>query len=77
MAEQYRLIPRWEAIRNIHFPPPGSRLAEFGEFRNAAQLRLIFEEFFFLEVGLALKRNLAREMHGIAFSYRPQNFASP
>ena len=72
VAEQYRLIPRWEAIRNIHFPPPGSRLAEFGEFRNAAQLRLIFEEFFFLEVGLALKRNLAREMHGIAFRTDPK-----
>ena len=72
VAEQYRLVPRWEAIRNIHFPPPGSRLTEFGEFRSAAQLRLIFEEFFFLEVGLALKRKRAREMPGIAFRTDPK-----
>ncbi|HEY3229245.1 MAG TPA: DEAD/DEAH box helicase, partial [Roseiflexaceae bacterium] len=67
VAEQYRLIPRWEAIRNIHFPPAGARLSELAEFRSAAHLRLIFEEFFFLETGLALKRKQAREVPGIAF----------
>ena len=72
VAEQYRLIPRWEALRNIHFPPPGSRLSEFGEFRSAAQLRLIFEEFFFLEVGLALKRKRAQEVPGISFRTDPR-----
>jgi ATP-dependent DNA helicase RecG len=72
VAEQYRLIPRWEALRNIHFPPPGSRLSEFGEFRSAAQLRLIFEEFFFLEIGLALKRKRARAVPGISFRTDPK-----
>jgi ATP-dependent DNA helicase RecG len=36
-------------------------------FRSPAQFRLIFEEFFWLETGLALKRNNARIQPGIAF----------
>ncbi|OFV99835.1 MAG: ATP-dependent DNA helicase RecG [Acidobacteria bacterium RIFCSPLOWO2_02_FULL_61_28] len=61
------LLPRWEAIRNAHFPAPGSRLTELDSFRSPAQVRLIFEEFFLLETGLALKRKRARERPGIAF----------
>ena len=36
-------------------------------FRAPAQFRLIFEEFFWLECGLALRRDRARELAGIAF----------
>jgi ATP-dependent DNA helicase RecG len=61
------LLPRWEALRNAHFPPPGTRLADLDSFRSPAQIRLIFEEFFLLETGLALKRKRAREQPGIAF----------
>ena len=61
------LLPRWEAIRNAHFPAPGTRLADLDAFRSPAQVRLIFEEFFLLETGLALKRKKAREQPGIAF----------
>ncbi|MBI3896395.1 MAG: ATP-dependent DNA helicase RecG [Acidobacteria bacterium] len=67
VAQQIGLIPRWEAIRNIHFPPPGTRLAGLDQARSPAHLRLIFEEFFLLETGLTLKRKKAREMPGIAF----------
>ena len=34
---------------------------------SPAQFRLIFEEFFWLECGVALKRNKARTLPGIAF----------
>ena len=36
-------------------------------FRSQQQFRLIFEEFFWLECGLALKRRKASAMPGIAF----------
>ncbi len=36
-------------------------------FRSQAQFRLIFEEFFWLECGVALKRSKARTMPGISF----------
>ncbi|HEY1204366.1 MAG TPA: ATP-dependent DNA helicase RecG [Bryobacteraceae bacterium] len=55
------------AIRDLHFPPPGSDLRLLNELRSQAQFRLIFEEFFWLECGLALKHSTARKQPGIAF----------
>ena len=42
------------------------------EFRSQAQFRLIFEEFFWLECGLALKHTSARKQPGIAFELTGQ-----
>ncbi|MBI4465318.1 MAG: ATP-dependent DNA helicase RecG [Acidobacteria bacterium] len=67
VLRQNRLTPRWEAIRNVHFPPPGSSLKELAEFRSPAHLRLIFEEFFFLQVRLAWKRLRDHQAVGIPF----------
>ena len=72
VAARCHLVPRWEAIRNVHFPPPGTQLAELAASRSAAHQRLIFEEFFFLESRLALKRKRAQETQGIAFRTDPQ-----
>ena len=58
---------RWTAIRDVHFPPPDSDLRLLNAFRSAAQFRLIFEEFFWLECGVALKRGKARTMPGVPF----------
>ena len=62
-----KLPDRWTAIRDTHFPPPDSDLRLLNAFRSPAQFRLIFEEFFWLECGVALKRSKARTLPGIAF----------
>ncbi len=62
------LPPREQALREAHFPSPGSDLRVLNAFRTPAQARLIFEEFFYLECGLALKRRRARSLEGIAFA---------
>jgi ATP-dependent DNA helicase RecG len=49
-----------DRLRDIHFPPPDSDLRLLNAFRSPAQFRLIFEEFFWLECGVALKRGKAR-----------------
>ena len=49
------------------FPPPETDLRLLNAFRSPAQFRLIFEEFFWLECGVALKRSKARAVPGIAF----------
>jgi ATP-dependent DNA helicase RecG len=67
IRRQLKLPDRWTAIRNTHFPPPDSDLRLLNAFRSPAQFRLIFEEFFWLECGVALKRNKARALPGIAF----------
>jgi ATP-dependent DNA helicase RecG len=61
------LPPRATALRETHFPPPEADLRLLNAFRTAPQFRLIFEEFFYLECGLALKRRKARTAEGIAF----------
>jgi ATP-dependent DNA helicase RecG len=72
IRERLRLLDRWTAIREAHFPSEGADLRLLNSFRSPAHFRLIFEEFFWLECGLALKRNKARLMPGIAFELTPQ-----
>ncbi|MGH9723032.1 MAG: ATP-dependent DNA helicase RecG, partial [Bryobacteraceae bacterium] len=67
IRQRLRLVDRWTALRDVHFPPPDSDLRLLNAFRSPAHFRLIFEEFFWLECGLALKRNRARAVPGIAF----------
>ena len=50
------LPPRRQALREAHFPPPGTSVEALDGFRTAAQQRLIFEEFFFFQLGLLLRR---------------------
>jgi ATP-dependent DNA helicase RecG len=67
VRRQLKLMDRWTAIRQTHFPPPDADLHLLNQFRSPAQFRLIFEEFFWLECGLALKRSTAKALPGIAF----------
>jgi ATP-dependent DNA helicase RecG len=67
IRNQLKLPDRWTAIRELHFPAPGTDLRLLNAFRTPAQWRLIFEEFFWLECGLSLKRAKARIQPGISF----------
>jgi ATP-dependent DNA helicase RecG len=61
---------RRDAISYTHFPPAGESLEALNQFRSPAQLRLIFEEFFFYQLSLALNRKIARKKDAIAFRLR-------
>ena len=50
------LPDRRAALAAVHFPPNGESLDELNRFRTSAQHRLIVEEFFLFQVGLALRR---------------------
>ena len=52
----------------MHFPPEGTPFVQLQSFATPAHRRLIFEELFFLELGLELKRRRMRERAGIAFA---------
>jgi ATP-dependent DNA helicase RecG len=67
LIARLKLPDRSTAIRHTHFPPPDSDLRLLNAFRSPAQFRLIFEEFFWLECGVALKRGKARTLPGIGF----------
>lgn len=55
MREKYGLISRQEALKDIHFPDP-QKASAYAEFKTASQKRIIFDEFFWLELYLAAKK---------------------
>jgi ATP-dependent DNA helicase RecG len=59
---------RLEALRQAHFPPAGTGMGDLQAFTTRAHARLIFEELFYLELGLELKRKRLRDRAGIAFT---------
>jgi ATP-dependent DNA helicase RecG len=61
---------RFEAIRFVHFPPATESVEALNSFRSRAHIRLIFEEFFFYQLSVALRKNLAQQQPGIAFRVR-------
>ncbi len=67
ILQQLKLPDLWTAVKNLHFPPSDADLRLLNAFRSPAQFRLIFEEFFWLECGLELKRARARLDPGIGF----------
>ncbi|PWU12743.1 MAG: ATP-dependent DNA helicase RecG [Bdellovibrio sp.] len=55
LLKRYHLMPRAQALRALH-QPETEKAAEYLAFRAPAQRRLIFEEFFWLELYLAARR---------------------
>ena len=56
LLKEQKLIPRAQALAEIHFPPEDSTILEYEAFRSKAHRRLIFEEFFWLVFTLQLIR---------------------
>ena len=61
------LISPREALRGVHWPEAGESLQNLLSARTPAHIRLIFEELFFIELGLELKRREQKAQTGIAF----------
>ena len=55
LRDKYRLVPLLEAIQNLH-QPDASLSQEYFTFCAPAQRRLIFEEFFFLQLYMTQKK---------------------
>ncbi|MGD0631668.1 MAG: ATP-dependent DNA helicase RecG [Terracidiphilus sp.] len=68
MLARLDLPDRESALREVHFPPEGTPFSQLQASATPAHRRLIFEELFFLELGLELKRRRMRERAGIAFA---------
>jgi ATP-dependent DNA helicase RecG len=61
------LISPREALEKVHWPDPGESIDDLLSSRTPAHVRLIFEELFFVELGLELKRREQKAQTGIAF----------
>jgi ATP-dependent DNA helicase RecG len=61
------LIDRNTAFWQAHWPEVGESLGKLQSARTPALFRLIFEELFFLELGVELKRRKMRAQTGVSF----------
>jgi ATP-dependent DNA helicase RecG len=68
LRQSLALPTRMQALRDLHFPPAGTSMSDLTTARTPAHRRLIFEEFFYLELGLELKRRKLRNRVGTAFA---------
>jgi len=65
LCQRRKLIARGKAMRQIHFPPDDISLALYDQARSPAHLRLIFEDLFWVALGISLKRGKrAKEAKG-------------
>jgi ATP-dependent DNA helicase RecG len=67
VRQRLGLIAPREALWKVHWPDPGESLSDLQASRTPAHIRMIFEELFFLEVGLELKRREQKAQTGIGF----------
>jgi ATP-dependent DNA helicase RecG len=67
LRERLGLPKRLAALKAVHFPEAGTSMTELMSAATPGHRRLIFEELFYLELGLELKRRRMREREGTAF----------
>ncbi|QSQ26811.1 ATP-dependent DNA helicase RecG [Pyxidicoccus parkwayensis] len=60
-----------DALRFIHFPPSDADLEALDTHQSPAHRRLAFDELFFLQLGMALKRQGIKAEEGISFDVSP------
>jgi ATP-dependent DNA helicase RecG len=68
MLDRLGLPTRELALNHAHFPPEGTQQIALMEARTPALRRLIFEELFYLELGLELKRRKHHRRKGVGFA---------
>jgi ATP-dependent DNA helicase RecG len=67
IAGRQNLIDFSDAFRRVHFPPEGESIDALNLQRSDGHRRIIFDEFFFLELGMALKKRGVALETGISF----------
>ncbi|NMD05826.1 MAG: ATP-dependent DNA helicase RecG, partial [Deltaproteobacteria bacterium] len=68
ICEKRNLINIHEALREVHFPNNNESMEQLFDARSAAHRRLIYDEFFFFQLGMALKKSGRILEKGIAFN---------
>jgi ATP-dependent DNA helicase RecG len=71
VRERHHLLGRADALAQAHFPPEGTDLLAAEARGTPPFRRLVFDELFFLQLALALRRRGVRRERGIAFDASP------
>ncbi|MBC6415079.1 MAG: ATP-dependent DNA helicase RecG [Bdellovibrionales bacterium] len=73
LIKQYGLISKFKALKGLHFPN-NQRVDEYLNFQTEFQKRLIFDEFFELQMYLALKKQGWKTGEGVSISFEESFF---
>ncbi|MFQ5851197.1 MAG: ATP-dependent DNA helicase RecG [Candidatus Binatia bacterium] len=68
MAQWHQLTDLKKALTEIHRPEKSADIFSLNEFRSAAHRSIIFDEFFYLQLGLALQRKHRTLLKGISLT---------
>ncbi len=68
LLKRLKLPARLQALKAVHFPEAGTPMTDLIAATTPGHRRLIFEELFYLELGLELKRRRMRERAGTPFA---------
>jgi len=71
LACRLELLPRGRALREIHFPPPGTDGDLLNRGLSAAHRRLAFEELFLLQTAFCRARREKKSRHGVPCPLTP------
>ncbi len=72
LRRRRKLIGRAQAVRHIHFPTDEMPLELYEQARSPAHLRLIFEDLFWVALGISLKRGRRiKEAKGVVIKIDP------
>ncbi len=66
--DKHNLMPLDQALKQVHWPDNDADIEELSRQRSSALQTLVYDEFFFLELGLALKRRGVVLEKGIPFT---------
>ncbi len=67
VREHLSLLSPNKALWQVHWPDAGESFTDLQTSRTPAHIRLIFDELFFIELGLELKRREQKAQTGISF----------
>lgn len=68
IARRHSLLPVSAALHEVHFPGDTADLAELNNHVSQAHRTLVFDELFFLQLGLAMKKQGTSLEEGIPFT---------
>jgi len=75
LRDKLGLLALPDALRRIHFPEEADDLNAMNAHQSAAHRRLAFDELFFLQLGILIRRQGVKVQPGIAFNVQPEAVA--
>jgi len=68
ILKKYSFFDIKQSLKNIHFPEDPSMINSLNNFTSIYQKRFIFEELFYLHLGLLFKKNTYKKNVGVKFN---------